>query len=89
MAAELNLENEHLDVETVYLNGTFDETVYMTQPDGFVNVGEGNKFVFCRSLLMDSSRLVVVGTKQFKNSCMILGMLNQSMNPASILNSRN
>jgi len=35
LAAKLNLEAHHLDIETAFLNGTLDEEIYMKAPDGF------------------------------------------------------
>lgn len=36
-AVKLNLEIDHLDVETAFLNGNLDEEIYMEQPEGFSN----------------------------------------------------
>ena len=33
LAAKLNLETHHLDIETTFLNGTLDEEIYMRAPD--------------------------------------------------------
>jgi hypothetical protein len=35
LAAKLNLEAHHLDIETAFLNGELDEEIYMKAPDGF------------------------------------------------------
>ena len=35
LAAKMNLEAHHLDIETAFLNGTLDEEIYMKAPDGF------------------------------------------------------
>ena len=35
LAARMNLEAHHLDIETVFLNGTLDEEIYMKAPDSF------------------------------------------------------
>jgi len=35
LAAKLNLEAHHLDIETAFLNGMLDEEIYMKAPDGF------------------------------------------------------
>lgn len=37
LAAELDMELEHLDVCTAFLNGDLKETIYINQPQGFVN----------------------------------------------------
>jgi hypothetical protein len=34
LAAKLNLEAHHLDIETAFLNGVLDEEIYMKAPDG-------------------------------------------------------
>lgn len=43
LAAQYDLDIEHLDVKTAFLNGDLKETVYMEQPEGFVNKGNTNK----------------------------------------------
>ena len=35
LAAKMNLEAHHLDIETAFLNGTLDEEIYMKAPDSF------------------------------------------------------
>lgn len=37
LAVELNLEIDHVDVTTAFLNGNLNETIYMEQPTGFNN----------------------------------------------------
>jgi len=43
LAVKLNLEFDHLDVKTAFLNGDLQETVYMRQPAHFVKRGEEAK----------------------------------------------
>lgn len=60
VTAELNLEADHLDVETAFLNGDIDEEIYMAQPEGFVKPGCENKVCLLRKAiygLKQSSRL--------------------------------
>src|SRR5258706_944520 len=39
IATNLNLEMDHLDVETAFLNGKIDEEIYMQAPKGFERLG--------------------------------------------------
>lgn len=43
LAAELDLEVDHVDITTAFLNGDLNETIFMEQPEGFVNNGDENK----------------------------------------------
>ena len=42
-AARKSLDVYHLDVETAFLHGDMNETVYLQQPQGFVPKGQENK----------------------------------------------
>jgi hypothetical protein len=46
LAAELNLNMQHVDITTVFLNGELAEEIYMMQPEGFVK--KGNEDKVCR-----------------------------------------
>ena len=43
IAATLNYEIQLIDVKTTFLNGHFDESIDMMQPDGFVVKGQEAK----------------------------------------------
>lgn len=60
ITAELDLEADHLDVETAFLNGEIDQEIYMCQPEGFVEPGLENKVCLLKKAiygLKQSSRL--------------------------------
>ena len=48
MAASLDYEIWQMDVKTAFLNGNLDEEIYMSQPEGFQEKGQGQKV--CRLL---------------------------------------
>ena len=43
IAASLDLEIWQMDVKTVFLNGSLDESIYMMQPKGFIEKGQMEK----------------------------------------------
>lgn len=43
LAAQYEMQIEHLDVKTAFLNGDLTETVYMVQPEGFVDKANEKK----------------------------------------------
>lgn len=43
IAVQMDLDIDHLDVQTAFLNGDLEETIYMIQPEGFVIHGNENK----------------------------------------------
>lgn len=51
LAVEQDLEIDHLDVSTAFLNGELDEVVYMQQPEGFINEGNEDKVCLLKRAL--------------------------------------
>jgi hypothetical protein len=43
LAAQFDLDIDHVDITTAFLNGDLNETIYMEQPEGFVKEGQENK----------------------------------------------
>lgn len=43
MMSHYDLELEQLDVKTTFLHGELEETIYMSQPDGFISPGDEGK----------------------------------------------
>lgn len=43
LAAQFDMTMEHLDVKTAFLNGDLTETVFMEQPEGFIDKANENK----------------------------------------------
>lgn len=51
LAGKLDLSINHLDVNTAFLNGELEETIYMEQPEGFVNEKLSNKVCLLKKAL--------------------------------------
>ncbi|KAK4841553.1 hypothetical protein QYF36_006375 [Acer negundo] len=72
-----DLELEHLDVKTAFLHGGLDETIYMSQPEGFESKSKPNHVCFLKKSLY--------GLKQAHMQCF---MLSAALSPRSIEESR-
>ena len=46
LVAHLDMELHQIDVKTTFLNGDFEEEVYMKQPEGFIT--NGNDHIVCK-----------------------------------------
>ena len=46
LVAHLDMELHQIDVKTTFLNGNFEEEVYMKQPEGFIT--NGNDHIVCK-----------------------------------------
>ena len=51
LVANYDLELEQLDVKTIFLHGTLDEEIYMSQPEGFVEKGKEDKVCLLKKSL--------------------------------------
>ena len=56
IVAHMDYEIWQMDVKTAFLNGSFDETIYMVQPKGFIAKVKKRKCASCKSPFMDLSR---------------------------------
>lgn len=43
LSVNLDLDITHLDITTAFLHGTLDETVYMEQPEAFIEIAKESK----------------------------------------------
>lgn len=91
LAAQMNLEIDHLDVQTAFLHGDLKEKIYMSQPEGFIKPGEEDKVYLLKKAiygLKQSSRvwnskakniLIKLGYKQCKNEpCVFIKRKNNN-----------
>jgi hypothetical protein len=81
LAAQLDLEVDHLDVVTAFLQGDLHEEIYMSHPEGFVVEGEEDKVCLLKRAiygLKQSARnwnrkahkvLIELGYKQSRHEC--------------------
>ena len=69
-----------MDVKTTFLNGNLDEDIFMQQPVGFITSGQENWYASCRSLFMDLSKHLEVGTSDLIKRSNLLDLFKTWMN---------
>ena len=69
-----------MDVKTVFLNGSLDETIYMVQPESFIAKGQKIKCASYKSLFIDFSRHLGLGISVLTNRLRQLDLSNVLMN---------
>lgn len=68
LAVKLDLNIDHLDIETAFLNGSLDETIYMYQPEGFIDTKNKDKVCLLKKTiygLKQSSRVWYKTVEEF------------------------
>jgi hypothetical protein len=63
LAASHGLLIHQMDVKITFLNGEFDEEIYMQQPDGLWHLVKRTRYVNCENLYMDLNKHPNSGTK--------------------------
>ncbi|KAK0584614.1 hypothetical protein LWI29_016110 [Acer saccharum] len=61
IAAYYDYEIWQMDVKTAFLNGHLDESIYMVQPEGFIDKGQEQKVCQLQKPFMDLSKLLDLG----------------------------
>ena len=56
IAAHMDYKIWQMNVKTIFLNGSLEETIYMIQPEGFVAKAKKRKCASCKSSFMNLSR---------------------------------
>ena len=62
IAAHMDYEIRQMDIKTAFLNKSLDKTIYMVQPEGFIEKARKRKCANCKSPFMDLSRHQGLGT---------------------------
>ena len=65
MAAHFGWKVHQLDIKTAFLNGELQQEVYVTQPIGFVKLGQEHQVCCLKRLCMIWSKLAKLGTRRY------------------------
>lgn len=81
LAAKLNLEISHLDVKTAFLNGSLEETVYMSQPEEFIQKGSENKVCLLKKAIYGLKQASRMWNKRIHTVLIELGLQQSEHEP--------
>lgn len=73
LATELNLDIDHVDVVTAFLNGDLEEEIYMEQPESFVKQGQSNKVCLLKKAIYGLKQASRVWNKKLHNVLIEIG----------------
>lgn len=73
LSAELNLNIDHLDVDTAFLNGELSEKIYMYQPEGFIDSNNKEKVCLLKRAIYGLKQSSRVWNKKVENVLEKLG----------------
>jgi hypothetical protein len=81
LAAELDLDIDHLDVTTAFLNGDLEEEVYMCQPEGFIKKGEEQKVCLLKKTLYGLKKSQRAWNKKIHSTLLEFGLKRSEYEP--------
>lgn len=81
MTVELDLEADHLDVETAFLNGDIDEQIFMTQPEGFIEPGSENKVCLLKKAVYGLKQSAKLWYEKAHNVLLELNFVQSKIEP--------
>lgn len=73
LAAQMNLTVDHLDVQTAFLYRDLEEQIYLSQPEGFVDVGNKNKVYLLKKAIYGLKQSSYAWNKKAKSVLVKLG----------------